>query len=440
MRYQEPPIKKTTGKNPKYYIRPYVDVFKQDGTVGRTKQRFYLGSVESTSKNDAKAERQKVLNTLNNGKHVLQAQVEFSEILDVFEQKFVNVKGNLAASTQAKYTTHLKKHIRPAFGPRGTAEINTQFIKDWLKAKEEAGLSWASRSDLRNLMRCIFREAIGWGLWQGENPAKNAKPGRKKMVWRKRKLTTEETRRFLLELREDVRLIVMVVLFCTLRISEVLGLQWKHIDFETGQIIVEQRYWRGDLAVTKTADSERKVKMGFLSGLLQRYAQGTHDPEEFVFSVKTEKGTCRDDRGIRRYFITPVAKALNLYSLGFGFHSFRREAITEIANESDPYQAMRAAGHSKMDTSLLYTLADEKRQEEAICRIQERVLGPTGLLTGSENQQPTAIVAHQNGPQKAKVISSDENDEFATAFIFNLLDGGPVATRTPDLYRVKVAL
>ena len=98
--------------------------------------------------------------------------------------------------------------------------------------------------------------------------------------------------------------------------------------------------------------------------------QGTHDPEEFVFSVKTEKGTCRDDRGIRRYFITPVAKAQNLYSLGFGFHSFRREAITEIANESDPYQAMRAAGHSKMDTSLLYTLADEKRQEEAICRIR----------------------------------------------------------------------
>ena len=28
--------------------------------------------------------------------------------------------------------------------------------------------------------------------------------------------------------------------------------------------------------------------------------------------------------------------------------------------------------------------------------------------------------------------------KFATAFIFNLLNGGPVATRTPDLYRVKV--
>ena len=344
MRYQEPPIKKTQGKNPKYYVRPYVDVFKQDGTVGRTKQRFYLGSVESTSKNDAKAERQKVLNTLNNGKHVLQAQVEFGAILDVFEQKFLNVKGNLAASTQAKYTSHLKKHIRPAFGLRPIADINNQFIKDWLKAKEEAGLSWSTRSDLRNLMRCIFREAIGWGLWHGENPAKNAKPGRKKMVRKKRKFSADETRRLLLELREDVRLIVMVALFCTLRISEVMGLQWKHIDFANGQIIVEQRYWRGDLDLTKTADSERKVKMGLLSGLLQKYAPGPHDPEEFVFSVKTKKGITRDDRDIRRYFLTPVAKALGLYSSGFGFHSFRREAVTEIAGESDPFQAMRAAG------------------------------------------------------------------------------------------------
>jgi integrase len=385
-------------------------------------------------------ERKKVLETLNNGTHVLQAQVQFSEILDVFERRFVNVEGNLAASTRAKYTAHLKKHIRPAFGPRRTAEINTQFIKDWLKAKEEAGLSWSTRSDLRNLMRCIFREAIGWGLWQGENPAKNAKPGRKKMVRKMRKLTTEETRRFLLELREDVRLIVMVALFCTLRISEVMGLQWKHIDFANGQIIVEQRYWRGDLDLTKTSDSERKVKMGFLSDLLRQHAPGTHDSEEFVFSVKTKKGSSRDDRDIRRYFLTPVAKALSLYFPGFGFHSFRREAITEIASESDPFQAMRAAGHSKMDTALLYGLADEERQDKTIRSIQKRVLGPTGLLTGCENQQPAAIVARENGPQKAKVISAGNDDEFATAFIFNLVDGGPVQTRTADLYRVKVAL
>ena len=156
--------------------------------------------------------------------------------------------------------------------------------------------------------------------------------------------------------------------------------------------------------------------------------------------MKTEKGVSRDDRTIRRYFLTPVAKALELYSPGFGFHSFRREAVTEIAHESDPYQAMRAAGHSKMDTSLLYGLADEERQEQSIRRIQERVLRPTGLLNGTENSSLTAVLAHEDGPQKAKVISAGDEDQFATAFIFNLVDGGPVQTRTADLYRVKVAL
>ena len=173
---------------------------------------------------------------------------------------------------------------------------------------------------------------------------------------KKVKLSTDDTRRLLIELREEVRPVVMVALFCTLRISEVLGLQWKHIDFENGQIIVEQRYWRGDLDLTKTTDSERKVKMGFLNGLLQTFAPGLHDPEESVFSIKTKKGVTRDDRAIRRYFLTPIAKAVGLYQDGFGFHSFRREAITEIAHESDPYQAMRAAGHSKLDTNLLYDL------------------------------------------------------------------------------------
>jgi hypothetical protein len=286
VRYQEPPLQKTKGKGPTWYIRPYVDVLQADGSLARERRRYYLGSVASTKKEEAQAKRKEVLATVNNGKLVLQAQLRFGEVLDLFERRFVNVKGNLAASTVAKYSSLLPNHIRPAFGSLRMAEIDTQRIKDWLKAKEEAGYSWSLRSDLRNVMRSIFREATGWGLWQGENPAKAAKPGRRKMLRKKRKLSTEETRKLLLELREDVRLIVMSALFCTLRISEVLGLQWKHVDFENGQFIVEQRYWRGDLDQTKTEDSERKVQMGFLSGLLQRYAPGAHDPEEFVFSVE----------------------------------------------------------------------------------------------------------------------------------------------------------
>jgi hypothetical protein len=49
-----------------------------------------------------------------------------------------------------------------------------------------------------------------------------------------------------------------------------------------------------------------------------------------VFGVKTTKGICRDDRDINNYFLRKQAKALGLYYVGFGFHAFRREAITAI--------------------------------------------------------------------------------------------------------------
>lgn len=172
------PLKKTKGKEPRWYIRPYVDVFQADGKLGRERRRFYLGSTLSVKRDEALKKRREVLGTLNNGTHVLQAQIRFDEILIEFERRFLNAKNNLSASTQAKYASHLKVHIGPAFGPLRMADITTQRIKDWLDAKAEAGLSWSTRSDLRNLMRSIFREAIGWGVWHAENPAKDAKPGR----------------------------------------------------------------------------------------------------------------------------------------------------------------------------------------------------------------------------------------------------------------------
>ena len=73
VRYQEPPIKKTKGKDPQWYIRPYIDVLRRDGTLERERRRFYLGSVASTKRDEAQAKRRKALGIVNNGRHVLQA-------------------------------------------------------------------------------------------------------------------------------------------------------------------------------------------------------------------------------------------------------------------------------------------------------------------------------------------------------------------------------
>ena len=154
VRNQNPPLQKTNGKNPRWFIRPYVDRLQADGSVKRDRERIYLGSCADLDRKTASVQRAEVLRRLNNGAYTLQSQINFGEFLDLFEKKFVEAKDNLAASTQAKYAAHLKNHIRPAFGHLAIAEITTLRIDDWLAAKNDAGLSWSTRSDLRNLMSC----------------------------------------------------------------------------------------------------------------------------------------------------------------------------------------------------------------------------------------------------------------------------------------------
>jgi integrase len=230
--------------------------------------------------------------------------------------------------------------------------------------KIKPGLSWNTRTDLRNLMSGIFAKAIEWGLWKGSNPVASVTVGKKKIARPHRKLTTEQTRNLLDALPADVRLICETALYCTLRISEVLGLQWQHIDFLRGVIHVRQRFYRGDVDVVKSERSNRDVPMGLLAKDLLKLHPGAGHEADYVFSVRTHVGrekkprVCRDDRSIGHYFLKPAAVEQKIYYPGLGFHAFRREAITELAPLVGANQAQRMAGHSTADMSLQYTQSD----------------------------------------------------------------------------------
>jgi len=199
------------------------------------------------------------------------------------------------------------------------------------------------------------------------------------------KLTDEQMRALLAALPYDLRVMCCTGLFCTLRVSEMFGLQEKHLDFERGLILVRQRFYRGDISEPKSFSGKRDIPMGHLSEDLRRLCRGM--PDRFIFQIATARQwgrksmLCRDDRSLLQHFLRPAAKALGCYYTGFGFHSLRREAVTSISAIAGPAQAMRAAGHETMDMSLLYTLQDQLIQEKAIKEHQERVLGPTPELS-----------------------------------------------------------
>jgi integrase len=421
MRSQDPDIQQTEGKHPRFFIRPYVDRLVE-GEIKRVQERIYL---TADTKREAIREKNRVMETINNSKYVIQAQMNFDDLLDHYLKEHVRKPENLASGTRSKYESHIKNHVRPAFGHLPIALVNTRAIDIWLGDKAKAGLSWNTRVDLRNVMSAIFTQARKWGYWREQNPAEDATVGRERATREPVKLTLAETQKLLAALPKDVRLICEVALFCTLRISEVLGLQWRHIDFSTGRILVRQRFYRGDLDVVKTRKAVRDVPMGLLARDLKQMFPGAGHDDDFVFSVKTHGGrcVCRDDRDINQHFLRPAAKTLGIYKVGFGFHAFRREAVTMHAQIMGSLQTQRMAGHSKADMTQHYTLSDFPAQEESVLALQNRVRKVVPIKTDQAKK-----------PKPSKSADALNAEEVKG------LGGGPERTRISDLYRVKVAL
>jgi hypothetical protein len=100
--------------------------------------------------------------------------------------------------------------------------------------------------------------------------------------------------------------------------------------------------------------------MGDLATTMAVMYPGAGHEDEFVFNVRTHEGhykkprACRDDRDINQHFLRPAAKALGVYWIGFGFHAFRREAVTEMAPSLGTFRVGRLAGHSKPQMSMDY--------------------------------------------------------------------------------------
>jgi integrase len=379
MRVQNPKLQQTTGNNPLWFIRPYVKRLGRDGTLRSEKERIYLGVCSEMGKREAIAAKNKVMVTINREKYVVQAQLQFGDFLDHYEKTHVRPEHILASSTRDKYLSHLKNHIRPAFADLLMAEV-PKHLDAFFEAKAKAGLSWNTRMDIRNILSGAFTQAIRWRFWSDRNPIDGVVVGRKRMVREKHNVTDGRIRELFAELPEDVRMLVLMGRSFTLSISEIFGLQEKHFDFKTEKILVRQRFYRGNLDVPKAVMRTRDIPTGILVETLRQRCTG--DPEAFVFSVMTKYGYSRDDRDINHHFLRPAAKRLGIYFPAFGWHQFRRQAITALG-ELDPMQAQRLAGHAKPDMTALYTLDDAKRQDRIIRASQEQLMGVVPIRMGA---------------------------------------------------------
>jgi integrase len=368
--FQNPRVLRQEGPRPYWYIRYRVKVLVGKNQIARKEKWHRLGHCDEMSKREALRLRDQVMRCVNCQVYTIQSHIPFQDFVDIYKREHIST---LSAGGRAKYATHLARHVLPAFRGKRLCDIDTETVQAFLNGKKTEGLAWWTRSDLKNVLSSIFTKAEDWGYRDGRNPTARTVLGRKQWKRARRILSDDQFRLLLAALPTHIQLMVWTAVSTGMRVSEVLGLRWRSVDLDRGLVSVAERYYRGDTDETKTVCGRRELPLGCLVKAYRRHMPADAKADGYVFE---RDGNPFDDRAILKDFIRPAAKRLGFYFAGFGWHSFRRQNLTGIQEEgATPFEAQAQAGHARPTMTSDYTMVSFERREQAVLRLQERLLG-----------------------------------------------------------------
>jgi integrase len=379
-----------------WIFRYYDDEILPDGSVKVLRRYHEIAPSKgdrAITKKQAEIERDKFLAKLNAS--TVEVAVEqvavtgvvlFGEVAEMYEEGYLGRKDQIVKPTREKEELYLHKYIVPKWGTLRLSQLQPKAVEDWLHATFD---SWWTMHGVRAIMSRVYHYAEGHGLWEEgrRNPVSKAKLGKKRYKNERRIPSFDETARILVRLEEPYKLIIETCIATGARISEVLGLKWRHVNFDAGTVKIEQRVWHQDIGRPKSEDSKRILGFG---DLLDRYrtkaAEDAATPDAFVFQQKRAPGKPLWDSGVRDA-LHQAAEAEGCDFPGLGPHSFRRANITwrqDVGGSA--IEASKIAGHNDLETTGDYTFVTPERQNELTRRIQQRL-----AEANQERAQPPAI-------------------------------------------------
>ena len=191
---------------------------------------------------------------------------------EVFTPFFTNwmesqYKPRIKEERYENYNYMSNKHIvnNTAFGHKAIQEIKGGDINEFYNTKIEEGLSSSYINDLGKLLKRSFKRAVNDEKIK-YNPVDKAEPVpliRKEIeIWDEKEINT-----FLNEAKKDRLYICFLIAITTgMRQSEILGLQWKDVDFKKGLLHVRKslsRKSKGEpiFNMPKTKSSIRSISV-----------------------------------------------------------------------------------------------------------------------------------------------------------------------------------
>lgn len=225
------------------------------GTVGGKRKKFKKtvtveGKTEAAKKKAAETELAKFIAEIESNTYIEPSKMTFKDLADKWIKDYGET--NLAPKTLYRYKEMLDSRILPAMGHMKIEKIKPLHLVEFYKNLQEdgirkdgkaGGLSAQTIKHHHRLIHAIFETAVNEWHLLSYNPAANIKPP--KVQKKEAKFYEEKDIQALLTaldtLDEDelkYKLAIYIDISTGLRLGELMGLKWGHIDLKTGVIQV----------------------------------------------------------------------------------------------------------------------------------------------------------------------------------------------------------
>lgn len=271
-----------------------------------------------------------------------------------------------------------------------------KFIADLkpISTTREQLSSWSRHRILRNC-KTMFEAAVTWGLIPVNPFSKIQRPKLVQQKWYY--LKPEEYTRLLNVVPLRMKVFYSLAYCCGLRFGELVSLTWGDIDFETGEICLENRPATAETPAFFVKDSEsRRIPLPkhTLDLLTQLQAQATEGIPYVVLSesqyqtliskwhrFKKQNKPLRNQDMMNNY-LTNFKRHLKWAKIkpngSLSLHTLRKCCITNWANNINNPEVVRVlAGHSDLKTTMQFYSKIDKDQRAKAAKVADDLLEKT---------------------------------------------------------------
>jgi len=307
-----------------------------------------------------------------------------SVTLGVFLDEWLeSMRSNLKATSWQDYHWVVKSQIKPWLGKVKLRDLRARQIQAFYNTQSREGVSQHTLRKIHAILHKSLKQATRWDMISANPAASVDRPKQRRVemtAW-----TEEQARSFLSGVKESRHVNLYFLAIATgLRQGELLGLQWKDVDWGGSRLQIQRQVQRikgKGLVFTepKSRAGRRSVVLG-PSSMARLKAQRMLQDAEKAFSGKrweehdlifaSTRGTPLDQSNVVMDFKAHLRR-LGLPEIRF--HDLRHTAATIMLQEGIPSKVVQERlGHSQISVTLdTYSHVLPSMQEEAALKVDE---------------------------------------------------------------------